>query len=139
METHQYTVVIEPDEDAYHAFAPSLPGCHTFGATVDEARVNISEAIGLHVEAMLEDGEAIPVEHEPPFISSYGCWCWGTTRWRASRRWPEVWRHSYPVRLRDSLIDLLVGSGGLQQDRFFSFQLDEGEHKSQVVACTACP
>ena len=44
-----------------------------------------------------------------------------------------------PVRLRDSLIDLLVGPDGLQQDRFFAFQLDEGEHKSQVVACTARP
>ncbi len=26
-----YTVVIEPDEDGYHGFVPSLPGCHTFG------------------------------------------------------------------------------------------------------------
>ena len=69
METHQYTVVMEPDEDAYHAFPPSLPGCHTFGATVDEVRVNISKAIGLHVEAMLEDGEAISVEHKPLFIT----------------------------------------------------------------------
>ena len=69
METYQYTVVIEPDEDAYHAFVPALPGCHTFGATVDEARANIIEAMGLHVEGMLEDGEPIPVEREPLFIT----------------------------------------------------------------------
>lgn len=69
METYQYTVVIEPDEDAYHAFVPALPGCHTFGATVDEARANIIEAMGLHVEVMLEDGEPIPVEREPLFIT----------------------------------------------------------------------
>jgi antitoxin HicB len=62
MEAYQYTAVIEPDEEAHHAFVPALPGCHTFGATVDEARADISEAIGLHVEAMLENGEPIPVE-----------------------------------------------------------------------------
>lgn len=61
METVQYTVVIEPDEGAYHAFVPALPGCHTFGTTVDEARANIIEAMGLHIEAMLQDGEPIPV------------------------------------------------------------------------------
>lgn len=69
MERYQYTVVIEPDEDAYHAFVPALPGCHTFGTTVDEARANIIEAMGLHVESMLEDGESIPIEKEPVFIT----------------------------------------------------------------------
>jgi predicted RNase H-like HicB family nuclease len=69
MERYQYTVVIEPDEDAYHAFVPALPGCHTFGATVEEARTNILEAMELHVEAMLEDGEPIPIEREPLFIT----------------------------------------------------------------------
>ena len=60
MKSYQLTVVIEPDEDAFHAFVPSLPGCHTFGMTVDEARANILEAMELHLECMLEEGEAIP-------------------------------------------------------------------------------
>jgi antitoxin HicB len=62
MKSYQFTVVIEPDEDAFHAFVPSLAGCHTFGMTVDEARANILEAVGLHLECMLEDGETIPTE-----------------------------------------------------------------------------
>jgi len=62
-------VVIETDEDAFHAYVPTLPGCHTFGATVEETRVNIAEAIALHVESMLEDGESIPIEGEPLFIT----------------------------------------------------------------------
>ena len=37
MTVHQFTVVIEPDEDAFHAYVPALPGCHTFGATVEES------------------------------------------------------------------------------------------------------
>jgi predicted RNase H-like HicB family nuclease len=36
---------------------------------VDEARANIIEAIGLHIEAMREDGETIPVERDPLFIT----------------------------------------------------------------------
>ena len=65
----QFTVVIEPDENAFHAYVPALPGCHTFGDTVEEARTNIEEAIAVHVESMLEGGESVPVEHEPLFIT----------------------------------------------------------------------
>ncbi len=69
MQNYQFTVVIEPDEEGFHAYAPALPGCHTFGMTIDEARANILEAIELHVESMLQDGETIPVEREPVFIT----------------------------------------------------------------------
>ena len=57
-----YTVVIEPDEDGYHGFVPSLPGCHTFGLTVDETLLNLNEAAALYIEVLLEDGEPLPVE-----------------------------------------------------------------------------
>ena len=67
--TYQFTVVIEPDEQGYHAFVPALPGCHTFGDTLDEARANIAEAMELHIESMQADGEPIPVEQEPLFIT----------------------------------------------------------------------
>ena len=69
MKTYQFTVVIEPDEEAYHAFVPALPGCHTFGMSVDEVRTNIAEALELHIECMQEHGEPIPVEREPLFIT----------------------------------------------------------------------
>lgn len=69
MSHYQFTVVIESDEDGFHAYVPSLRGCHTFGATIDEARANILEAMGLHVESMLEDGNPIPAEREPIFIT----------------------------------------------------------------------
>lgn len=69
MRMFQFTVVIEPDEGAYHAYVPSLPGCHTFGSTVEEAQANLQEAVSLHVESMLADGESPPLEELPPFIT----------------------------------------------------------------------
>ena len=69
MSIYQFTVVIEPDEDGYHAFVPALPGCHTFGATIDEAQSNILEAMELQIESMQADGEIIPVEREPMIVT----------------------------------------------------------------------
>ena len=69
MAEYRFTVVIEPDGDAFHAYVPALPGCHSFGSTVEEARANIAEAIALHIESMREDREPIPVEGEPLFIT----------------------------------------------------------------------
>jgi predicted RNase H-like HicB family nuclease len=66
---NSYTVVIEPDEDAFHAYAPSLPGCHTFGDTVDEALAHIQEAIMLYLELLQEEGRPLPIEREPIFIT----------------------------------------------------------------------
>lgn len=69
MTEYQFTVAIEPDEHGYHAFVPALPGCHSFGDTVEEAQVNIHEAMELHIETMIEDGEPVPVQHDPIFIT----------------------------------------------------------------------
>lgn len=69
MKVYNYSVVIEPDESGYHAYVPALTGCHSFGQTIDEAKVNITEAIQLHIESMKEDGEEIPEEQEPTFIT----------------------------------------------------------------------
>jgi predicted RNase H-like HicB family nuclease len=39
---------------------PDFPGCVTAGKTLDEARRLAAEALSLHIEGMMEDGEAIP-------------------------------------------------------------------------------
>jgi len=39
---------------------PDFPGCVTAGNTLDEARRMAAEALSLHIEGMMEDGEAIP-------------------------------------------------------------------------------
>jgi predicted RNase H-like HicB family nuclease len=69
MTTYQFTVVIEPDKEVFHAFVPALPGCFTSAMTVDEAQANIAEAMEVHTGNKQEDGEPIPVEREPMFIT----------------------------------------------------------------------
>jgi len=64
-----FRVVIDEDrfedgEQAYHAFAPALKGCHTWGHTYEEALANIHEAVELYVEDLIENGEQIPVDDD---------------------------------------------------------------------------
>lgn len=64
----KYAIVIERGRDNLSAYVPDLPGCVTTGKTVEEVERNIREAIELHLEGMLEDGEAIP---EPSTAVAY--------------------------------------------------------------------
>jgi predicted RNase H-like HicB family nuclease len=59
MKTYRFAAVIEKDEDGYYAFCPELQGCCTSGETFEEARANLTDAIRLHVEDRLADGEEI--------------------------------------------------------------------------------
>ncbi|MDP4218939.1 MAG: type II toxin-antitoxin system HicB family antitoxin [Bacteroidota bacterium] len=53
MKYYNYTIVIEPDEDAFHAYVPALKGCHSIGDTPEEAKTNIKEAIELYLESLI--------------------------------------------------------------------------------------
>lgn len=46
----RFKVVVEPDGDGFHAKVPALPGCGTWGHTVEEALANIKEAVELYLE-----------------------------------------------------------------------------------------
>jgi predicted RNase H-like HicB family nuclease len=54
-------VVIEGDADGYFASCPALQGCYSQGDTYEEALKNIRDAIRLHIEDRLADGEEVPV------------------------------------------------------------------------------
>ncbi|MBE0415382.1 MAG: type II toxin-antitoxin system HicB family antitoxin [Dehalococcoidia bacterium] len=56
-----FEVVLEPEDDGgYHIFCPALKGCHSYGATKEEAMEKIKEAIGLWLESAKELGIVIP-------------------------------------------------------------------------------
>jgi len=63
MRIYTFRVIIEPDEKkTFHGFVPSLPGCHTWGKTLEETKKNLKEAIRCHVQGLIKDGEPIPKE-----------------------------------------------------------------------------
>lgn len=49
-------------EGCYSAIVPTLPGCVTFGETIDEAIEMAKEAIEAYVESLVARGEEIPTE-----------------------------------------------------------------------------
>lgn len=62
--TYTFKVVIEPDDDVWHAYCPALEtyGAATWGATREEALQHIREVVEMVVAELREDGEAIPDE-----------------------------------------------------------------------------
>ncbi len=56
--THLFGVVVEPDEDWWHAYCPALKdkGGATWGYTREEALKNIGEVVELIMEELIEDG-----------------------------------------------------------------------------------
>ena len=61
MASYRFAAVIEKDEDGYFAFCPELQGCYTQGETYEEALRNIEDAVRLHIEDRLANGEEIPL------------------------------------------------------------------------------
>ncbi len=56
----KYAIVIEKANGNYSAYSPDLPGCVTTGATVEETRTNMQEAIRVHLESLAHHGDPIP-------------------------------------------------------------------------------
>ena len=57
----EYIAYLHKDRKSdYGVSFPDFPGCVTAGKTLDEARTMAVEALSLHIEGMMEDGEAIP-------------------------------------------------------------------------------
>ncbi len=53
-------IVIEADADGYFVSCPALQGCYSQGESYEEAVENIKDAIRLHLEDRLADGEGNP-------------------------------------------------------------------------------
>ena len=62
-EKHRFTVSFSRGEDGYVvASVPALPGCHSQGRTIEEARLNIREAMQGYLASLTFLGEPIPAE-----------------------------------------------------------------------------
>ncbi|MCX7047740.1 MAG: type II toxin-antitoxin system HicB family antitoxin [Candidatus Sumerlaeota bacterium] len=68
METYRFQIIIEQDEDGFYvADVPALVGCHTQGATFEEAIENIKEVISMCIQEMREDNKPIDTRY-PEFV-----------------------------------------------------------------------
>ena len=57
----QFTIVLHKDEgSSYGVTVPDLPGCFSGAETMEDAYTAAREAIVLHLEGMLADGELLP-------------------------------------------------------------------------------
>lgn len=60
----RFPVVIYKDVDSdYGVTVPDLPGCFSAGDTLDDALLEVVEAIECHIEGLLIDGQPIPAAH----------------------------------------------------------------------------
>ena len=70
----QFTAVFQKVPEGYIAFVEEFPGANTQGATLDEARTNLKEAVTLVVEAnrmfALEDAPEADLIREPLKITA---------------------------------------------------------------------
>lgn len=62
---HEFHTIFRPEpEGGYTVIVPSLPGCITYGRTIDEAKLMAQDAIDLYVSVLIDDGEKIPSDSE---------------------------------------------------------------------------
>lgn len=61
MNTTDWLVIVERGERSFGAYVPDLPGCVAAADTREEVIELIREAIVMHLEAMREQGEPLPL------------------------------------------------------------------------------
>lgn len=64
----RYAIVIERAGSNYGGYVPDLPGCVATGATVEETKKLLREAIELHVAGLRKDWLQVP---EPSSVVDY--------------------------------------------------------------------
>ncbi len=57
---HHYAAIYARTGTGYSAHIPDLPGCIATGQTLEQTKQRMAEAVMLHIQGMLEDGDPIP-------------------------------------------------------------------------------
>lgn len=65
MARRYYPAQIEESGGAYGVWFPDFPGCVSGGKSLDEAVEAAHEALALHVQGMIEDGDELPPASDP--------------------------------------------------------------------------
>lgn len=65
MLAYSLSIKFHPDEGGYLASFPALPGCHSWGTSYEQAVKNAEQALLGYLDALQENGEAIPQADHP--------------------------------------------------------------------------
>ena len=60
---NEVLVMVEGGPSSYGAYVPDLPGCIAAAASRSEVMKLIHEAIELHLESLMAQGQAVPTPH----------------------------------------------------------------------------
>jgi len=113
----------DPGSD-FGVTVPDLPGCFSAGATIDEALDNAREAIELHLEGMIDEGQMIP---EPKPMERYV----GSRDYRGAI-WAIVSINPSTLRLKAIRINITVPERTL--DAIDSYAKSHGQTRSGLLA-----
>ena len=70
-QTFTYRIIIEPDDGGtFHGYVPALPGCHTWGKTLNATKKHLREALQLYLASLKDDNEPIPQEQGLEFFET---------------------------------------------------------------------
>jgi predicted RNase H-like HicB family nuclease len=69
-------VVVEPDDEGFHAYCPALKGLHTYGESEKDALANARDAAIAYLRSCIKHGDPIPVgivvnEENEPGVNSH--------------------------------------------------------------------
>ena len=54
-------LIVEPDENGFHAYCPALKGLHTYGETERKALLNAKDAAAAYLQSSMKHEDPIPV------------------------------------------------------------------------------
>ena len=62
MKFYTFAIVVkkEQEDEGYSAYSPTLSGCCSNGKTIEEAKLNIREAIQQHTASLLAHDQPVP-------------------------------------------------------------------------------
>lgn len=62
---NDYTIVVRPDDNnTFVAYVPAIKGCHAWGESEQEARLELNNVFEMIKEEYLEEGKTLPNDVE---------------------------------------------------------------------------
>ena len=72
MKVASYRIMLKKEpEGGYTVMVPSLPGCITYGDTIEEAMEMGKDAVELYIESLRAHGDEIPTDEQTLMKSHY--------------------------------------------------------------------